>query len=89
MLAAPLIPYPFNSYLAAAVNVYVLLVFVWAIFSWFDHSKGILADIYSFLDKIVSPYVNIFKRFIPPTGGIDFSPLVAIVLLQVVVRFIV
>jgi YggT family protein len=32
--------------------------------------------------------VRIFKRFIPPLGGMDFSPLVALVVLQIVARFL-
>ena len=28
-------------------------------------------------------YLNLFRRLIPPVGGIDFSPIVAIILLQV------
>ncbi|HBE51451.1 MAG TPA: hypothetical protein DDW76_22400, partial [Cyanobacteria bacterium UBA11369] len=30
------------------------------------------------------PYLNIFRSFIPPLGGMDFSPILAIVLLNVV-----
>ncbi|MDR2492764.1 MAG: YggT family protein [Coriobacteriales bacterium] len=70
-------------------SLYTLLVFVWALFSWFDHSKGVLNDIYKALDTLCGPYVGLFRRFIPPLSGIDLSPLIAIVVLQVVVQLLV
>jgi YggT family protein len=38
----------------------------------------------SFLSPITDPYLNIFRSFIPPLGGIDFSPILAILALQFV-----
>jgi YggT family protein len=69
-------------------NIYVILIVVWALFSWFDHSKGILRDIYNVLDKLVKPYIDIFKRFIPPMGGIDITPILAIIVLQILIRLL-
>ena len=71
------------------VRFYVLLVMIWAILSWFDHSKGFLRDLYTVLDSLVSPYVNLFKKFIPPIGNVDFSPIVAVILLEVLLRLLV
>ena len=34
------------------------------------------------------PYLSIFRRFIPPIGPIDISPIVAILFLQFVVGFL-
>ncbi|MEB3147391.1 MAG: YggT family protein [Sphaerospermopsis sp.] len=34
------------------------------------------------LSQITDPYLNLFRSIIPPLGGIDFSPMVAILLLQ-------
>jgi YggT family protein len=70
--------------LGALLNLYTLLVFVWVLFSWFDHSRGILNDIYTVLNTLVEPYVRIFRRFIPTMGGMDFSAFVALIVLQVV-----
>jgi YggT family protein len=78
----------FFNILVQIANIYVLVIVVWAIFSWFDHSKGILDDIYRVLNTLVEPYVNIFRRFIPPLGGIDLSPLVAVIVLQVVIQVV-
>ena len=77
-----------ESVLLQVINIYGMMIFVWAIFSWFDHSRGILADIYRVLDTLVGPFVGLFKRFIPRVGGIDFSPFIAILLLQLIARLL-
>lgn len=33
--------------------------------------------------EVTDMYLNIFRRFIPPVGGLDFSPIVAIIVLQI------
>jgi YggT family protein len=38
----------------------------------------------AFLDKLVEPLLGPIRRIVPPIGGLDFSPLVLIILLQVV-----
>jgi YggT family protein len=38
----------------------------------------------SFLDKIVQPMLNPFRRIIPPIGGLDLSPIALLLLLQLV-----
>jgi YggT family protein len=35
------------------------------------------------LDRIVNPMLNPLRKVIPPLGGIDFSPVVLIILIQV------
>jgi uncharacterized protein YggT (Ycf19 family) len=84
-----LVPYPLNVLLQALVQFYVLIIIVWAVISWFNKGSGLANDIYQILDRIVSPYINLFRRFIPSAGGLDFSPLIAIILLQVVLRFLI
>jgi YggT family protein len=83
-----LVPYPLNAFLGSLLQFYVIIIVVWAILSWFNKGGGLVNDIYNILDKIVSPYVNLFRRFIPSAGGMDFSPLIAIILLQVVGRLL-
>ena len=33
--------------------------------------------------EVTDMYLNIFRRFIPPVGGLDFSPIIAIIVLQI------
>jgi uncharacterized protein YggT (Ycf19 family) len=92
MLTTPLfalVPYPLNMILNAFVQFYVLVIIVWAVLSWFNRGSGPVNDIYQILDRIVSPYINLFKRFIPSAGGMDFSPLIAIIVLQILLRVLV
>lgn len=70
-------------------DFYALLIFVWCILSWIPMRRdGILSDIAGAIDTLVSPYVNLFRRFIPPFGGLDFSPILAIIVLQLIERLL-
>lgn len=78
------------SIIVALADTYCLLIFVYVMMSWFPIGQGVLADVYRVLGRICDPYLNIFKRFIPPIGGmIDISPIIAFFVLQFGVRFIV
>jgi YggT family protein len=70
------------------LNLYCFLIIVWVLLSWFGNAQGVVRDIYQLLDKVVGPYVRIFKRLIPPLGGFDFSPLAALLVLQIVGGFL-
>lgn len=35
-----------------------------------------------FIREVTDIYLDIFRRFIPPVGGLDFSPIIAIIVLQ-------
>ncbi len=43
----------------------------------------------SFLDRIVQPMMRPIQRILPTFGGIDFSPLVLLLLLQLVETFLI
>jgi YggT family protein len=45
---------------------------------------GLVAFIYQATEPILAP----IRRVLPPTAGIDFSPLVAILLLGVIIRLV-
>ena len=71
-------------------DVYSMLIFVYVMLSWFPTDRGILADINPVLGKICDPYLNLFKKFIPPMGGmVDVSPIVALLVLQFGVRLLI
>lgn len=71
-------------------DVYSMLIFVYVMLSWFPTDRGILADISTVLGKICDPYLNLFKKFIPPIGGmVDVSPIVALLVLQFGVRLLI
>ena len=33
--------------------------------------------------EITDAYLDVFRRFVPPLGGLDFSPIIAIIVLQI------
>jgi uncharacterized protein YggT (Ycf19 family) len=65
------------------LRFYEVLVFIYVIMSWFP-VRGIFYDIYRVIGSVVEPYVGIFRRFIPPIAGLDFSPWAAILVLEFV-----
>lgn len=76
--------------LVRLADAYSMIIFVYVMMSWLPTDRGLLADIYHVLGKICDPYLNLFRRFIPPIGGmVDVSPIVALLVLQFGVRLLV
>lgn len=65
------------------IQIYLLLLIVRILLSWFQTADWAM-QIMGFLSPVTDPYLNLFRSFIPPLGGIDLSPIVAIFLLQTV-----
>ena len=65
------------------IQIYLVLIIVRILLSWFQTAEWAY-QIMSFLSPITDPYLNIFRSFIPPLGGLDISPILAILLLQIV-----
>ena len=70
------------------LGLMLFVIIVTAILSWlfaFDvlnrRNRGI-AQIADMLDRICYPMLAPFRRIIPPLGGIDISPVIAILLIQ-------
>jgi YggT family protein len=63
------------------LTVYVVLLLLVILSSWFPRLPYSLNPVLRFLHDVCDPYLNIFRRFIPPVGPLDLSPMVAIVLL--------
>jgi uncharacterized protein YggT (Ycf19 family) len=77
------------DFLDALILVYTLIIFVYIITSlifsfggrvpynrWSDAVLGFLRD-------VCEPYLGLFRRFIPPLGPLDISPIVAILVLNI------
>ena len=65
----------------AKLSLYLVMgaVLVAAVFSWVNPHAP-LADVFNTLTR---PLLRPFRRFIPPVGGVDLSPLALLLLLQV------
>lgn len=78
------------SIIVALADTYCFLIFIYVMMSWFPLGTGIIAEVYQVLGRICDPYLDLFKRFIPPIGGmVDISPIVAFFVLQFGVRLLV
>jgi len=58
------------------IRLYLLIIFVRIILSWFQ-TAGWAQQALEFVAPVTDPYLNIFRSFVPPLGGIDFSPILA------------
>ncbi len=70
--------------LIGLIDFYQMLIIIYVIMSWIRPGGGIIGDIYRTLGTIVEPWLGIFRRYIPPIGMIDISPIVAIFALYAV-----
>lgn len=44
---------------------------------------------FTFIKEVTDLYLDLFRRIIPPFNGLDFSPIVAIIALQILQYFII
>jgi YggT family protein len=77
------------NFLSALIYVYTLLIFVYIVINLLfmaglrpPYSRATDA-VLGFLRDVCEPFLSIFRRVIPGVGGIDFSPLLAIITLQI------
>ena len=78
-----------ETLLIQLINAYSIIIFIYVLMSWFPHEQGIVGQIYSALGVLCDWYLDLFRRFIPPIGGaLDISPIVALLVLQLVGRLI-
>lgn len=69
--------------LSQTLQIYTLVLIVRVLLCWFpnlDWGNPILSAISSITD----PFLNLFRGFIPPIGGLDLSAIVAFLSLQLV-----
>jgi YggT family protein len=90
MLALALTRADIGNYVDALFTVYIVLIFIYILlnlmFSFglrLPYSRWSDALV-SFLRDVCEPYLRVFRRFIPPLGMFDFSPIIAIILLYIV-----
>lgn len=72
------------GYIGQLGTVYTYLVIAYVLLSWLPNARD--SFIGEILGKLVEPYLSLFRRFIPPIGGmIDISPIVALIALRFVI----
>jgi YggT family protein len=78
------------NYVQALFLVYILLIFVYILLNMMlslglrpPYSR-VMDSIMNFLRDVCEPYLKIFRRFIPPIGMFDLTPMIAIIVLYFV-----
>ena len=67
------------------IYVYILLLFAYVLTSMVRLPYRVwLNRVQRFLYDVCDPYLRIFRRFLPPLGPLDLSPMVAIFVLFIV-----
>jgi YggT family protein len=71
------------NFVTALTWVYTLLILLWVVMSWLQlpYNRWIYG-LRGFLSDTVEPYIRVFRSILPAVGPFDFSPIVAIVVLQ-------
>jgi YggT family protein len=78
------------NYVQAIFYVYTLLIIAYILSSLFFAFGGRVpysrpfSALLGFLRDVCEPYLSIFRRFIPPLGPLDLSPVIGIILLNIV-----
>ena len=74
-------------------DLYTLALLLRVLGSWLL-AAGIRFHLWAYsamhvLDRITSPLLNPIRRVIPSVAGLDFSPIIAVLLLQIVERLLI
>ncbi len=81
--------YDIADYVSALFLVYIVLVLLNVLISWIPrmpYNRGLRA-VLDFVKETTDPFLNLFRRILPPIGGggfaLDLSPMIAIIVLYV------
>ena len=79
-----------GGYVRTLTYVYFVFIFIRIIMSWIPRIpyNRALDAVLSFVKDVTDPYLNLFRRFLPPVrigpGALDLSPVVATFVLLIV-----
>jgi YggT family protein len=66
--------------LAKALEIYSIGLIIYIFMSWFPGARE--SSFGSVMTKLYEPFLEPFRKIIPPLGMIDLSPIVAIIVLR-------
>jgi uncharacterized protein YggT (Ycf19 family) len=78
-----------TQFVSVFVSVYLLLIFAYVLLSWvrLPYSPT-MERVKRFLYETCDPYLRLFRRFVPPLGSLDISPIVAMLALFIFGRVV-
>lgn len=65
---------------------YFLLIMIRIFLSWIP-SIDWFSQPFKSIREVTDLYLDLFRKLIPPVGGLDFSPIIAIIALQIIQSF--
>jgi YggT family protein len=68
------------------IQLLIIVIVIQAVLSFFMDPYHPVRRV---LDSVVNPMLNPIRRFLPPIANLDFSPIVLIVILQLLGSFVV
>jgi YggT family protein len=68
--------------IAQFLQIYLVIIIIRILLSWFPNINWFDPP-FSIVSQLTDPYLNLFRSVIPPLGGLDLSPMLAILVLQV------
>jgi uncharacterized protein YggT (Ycf19 family) len=79
-----------ETFINVFLGLYGLVIIVYILTSWLrlPYSPG-LNRTQRFLYDVCEPYIRLFRRILPATGAFDFSPILALLALGVIDRFLI
>ena len=83
------------DYVSTLAIVYLVLIFIRILMSWIPRMpyNRYLAAFLKFVSDVTDPYLNLFRRILPPVrmggAGLDLSPIVATFVLIIVGEIVV
>jgi YggT family protein len=83
------------DYVSTLITVYVVLIFIRILMSYFRSIPYYRAlDVFlRFVTEVTDPWLNIFRRFIPPVrvgpAALDLTPMIAVFALYIIGFFVV
>jgi YggT family protein len=76
-----------SAIICQLLNLFVIAVFARVILSWFPLAPGgAMASVYGVLYSITEPVLGPIRRLLPSVGMLDISPIVVIILVQILCR---
>ena len=79
-----------DEFLYVFASVYTLVILLYIITSWLRLPYSIWMNRFQrFLYDVCEPYLRLFRRFLPSLGGLDLSPMLAVIVLWAVEQLLV
>ena len=72
------------TFIGMLALAYTFLILGRVLVSWTNPTGG--GGLTAFLYQVTEPVLGPIRRILPPTGGIDWSPMIAILLLGILTR---